>query len=372
MIDREASLREAERLHGARGASDPYGAAIRATRMPIVIVDARLDDHPIVFANDAFLSLTGYPRDEVIGRNCRFLQGPDTDRSEVARVAAAVAAREHVEAEILNYRKDGQRFWNGLFVSPVFDGAGEITHFFASQVDMTARKTAEADLARAKADAEARIEERASALERALEQKTVLLHEVDHRVKNNLQLISSLILLQSRRLPDPEARRVMTGTLNRVSALATVHRNLFSSEDVASFDVPGFMRAIASDLVDASGRDDIRIDFDLKPAIIPAARAAAVALMVNELATNVMKHAFPDRPGRLRLGVRENGEDIVIEVEDDGVGRTEPAEPPGFGLTLIELLAKQLSASIDRDDVPPGTRVTVRLPKAFPGSGVAS
>ncbi|WP_261401605.1 PAS domain-containing protein [Chenggangzhangella methanolivorans] len=82
-----------------RGESDPYGAAIRSTRMPIVICDATLDDCPIVFANDAFVSLSGYPREEIIGRNCRFLQGPETDRAEVARVSQAIVDGSHVDRD---------------------------------------------------------------------------------------------------------------------------------------------------------------------------------------------------------------------------------------------------------------------------------
>lgn len=361
MIDRSASLREGERLADLRGDSDPYGAAIRATRMPIVIADAAQDDHPIVFANDAFVALSGYERDEIIGRNCRFLQGPDTDRGEVRRVAEAIAAGRHAETELLNYRKDGTTFWNALFISPVHDESGRITHFFGSQLDVTARKHAAAELAAAKADAEALVAERTKDLQRALDQKTVLLHEVDHRVKNNLQLISSLILLQSRRIKDPEIRDTLKSMLNRVSALATVHRNLFQSDDVASFDVAAFMRDIASDLVDASGREDVAIEHDHEAASIPASQASAVALIVNELLTGALAGALPDRPGRLRLGVRRTDEELAIEIGHEGAAG---AAAEGFGASLIDLLTRQLSASVERSNGDDGSRVRLTLPVA--------
>lgn len=367
MTDRAASLRESQRLAQARGSSDPYGAAIRATRMPIVVTDARLDDHPIVFANDAFIKLAGYPREEIIGRNCRFLQGPDTDRAEVRRVSQAIADGQHVETEILNYRKDGSSFWNALFISPVFDDDGAVTHFFGSQVDMTARRVAAAELAKAKEDAEASVRQHTLALQTALDQKTVLLHEVDHRVKNNLQLISSLILLQSRRIADPETRASMRSMLNRVSALAIVHRNLFQADDVASFDVSAFIRDITADLADSAGRDDVRVELDLEPVVISASRAAAVALVVNELATNALKHAFPDRGGRIKVSARAVSGTVTLEIEDDGVGRRQPNEPVGFGLSLIELLAKQLSARVESEDALPGVRVRIVLPSAAAG-----
>ena len=105
--------------------------------MPMLITDPRQPDNPIVFANAAFTKLTGYDRHEIVGRNCRFLQGPDTDRDEVARLRAAIEERTAIELELLNYRKDGTTFWNRLLVSPVFDDDGALTYFFASQFDVT-------------------------------------------------------------------------------------------------------------------------------------------------------------------------------------------------------------------------------------------
>lgn len=370
MTDRDASMREAQRLEDAHGSGDPYAAALRATRMPIVITDATQDDNPIVFANDAFVQLVGYDRDEIIGRNCRFLQGPETSRRDIERIADAIGRRDNVVAEILNYRKDGTTFWNALYISPVFGLGGEVTHFFGSQLDVTEKNRsaaaladANARLAEAKAMAEALVEERTHALRVALEQKTVLLHEVDHRVKNNLQLVASLILLQSRRIPDPEIRATLKSMLDRVTALATVHRKLYQSDDVALFDVSDFIHDIASDLVGAAGRDDIRLEFDLEPVLIPAQRAAPVALVVNELLTNALKHAFPlDRAGRIKLTSRKLGRDFIIGVEDDGIGRVVPNGAAGFGQSLIDMLSRQLSAKLERSDVSPGIRVIVTLP----------
>lgn len=377
MTDHDASLREARRLDDAHGSDDPYAAAIRATRMPIVITDARLADNPIVFANDAFLTLTGYSRDEVIGRNCRFLQGPETNRADVARIANAIATGDNVAVDLLNYRKDGATFWNALYVSPVFDPSGEITHFFGSQLDITARnrsadalRDANAELSRAKESAEALVRARTEDVQAALDQKIALLHEMDHRVKNNLQLIASLIQLQARRVRNVEARGAMQSMLGRVSALATVHRNLFQNEEVAAFEVSAFMRDIATDLLGATGREDIALDFDLAEVVIPAGRAAPVALIVNELVTNALKHGFPDRGGRIRLAVTRRDDDFAIEIEDDGIGGG-PAgpEPTGFGLSLVELLSKQLSATVNRDSVGQGVRLRVTVPNDHPATG---
>ena len=111
-----------------------FFAALQMTRMPMILTDPRQDDNPIVFANKAFLDLTGYEESEIIGRNCRFLQGADTDRAAVADLRDAVARREAISLEILNYKRDGSAFWNAVFIAPVFDDHGELIYFFASQL----------------------------------------------------------------------------------------------------------------------------------------------------------------------------------------------------------------------------------------------
>ena len=215
------------------GLGDPFTAAFRAARMSMLITDPHQPDHPIIFVNDAFTALTGYGREEVLGRNCRFMQGPQTSRAEVARISAAVARGEDVEVEILNYRKDGAPFWNRLFVSPVHNEAGELVYFFASQVDVSDKREAQAELQRSRDELEAEVQRRTSDLQAALDQKTVLLHEVDHRVKNNMQVVSSLVLLKARRVRDAAAQQVLNNMAERISALATMHRLLYPAGDVA-------------------------------------------------------------------------------------------------------------------------------------------
>ncbi len=124
-------------IAGVDDKTDPFAAAVRATRMPMVISNPRLPDNPIVFVNDSFCRLTGYPREEIVGRNCRFLQGPETDPATVNRIREAVRARRPIEVDIRNHRKTGEPFWNRLLMAPVRDADGVLTYFFASQVDVT-------------------------------------------------------------------------------------------------------------------------------------------------------------------------------------------------------------------------------------------
>jgi PAS domain S-box-containing protein len=120
-----------------------FETAVRKTRMAMALADPNLPDCPLVYVNRAFTEMTGYPTDKLIGHNCRFLQGVDTDRETVARIRRAIANREPITEEIYNYRQDGSGFWNELYISPVFADDGTLSYFFASQIDISIRKEAE-------------------------------------------------------------------------------------------------------------------------------------------------------------------------------------------------------------------------------------
>ncbi|AKJ31799.1 histidine kinase [Caldimonas brevitalea] len=122
---------------------------VDTARMSMILTDPCQPGNPIVYANAAFCELTGYRPDEVIGRNCRLLQGPQTDPATVAEIRQAVAEGREMHTEILNYRKDGSSFWNALFVSPVHDREGRLIYFFGSQLDISRRRDAEEALRQA-------------------------------------------------------------------------------------------------------------------------------------------------------------------------------------------------------------------------------
>jgi len=116
----------------------------------VTIADARQPDRPLIYINQGFERMTGFPVADVLGRNCRFLQGPETDAAAVAEIRAALAERRECVVEILNYRKDGTTFWNRLSITPLRDAAGEVTHFIGIQSDVTIRRLAEDGLRKAK------------------------------------------------------------------------------------------------------------------------------------------------------------------------------------------------------------------------------
>ncbi len=120
-----------------------YDRALAATSCGIVITDARHPNNPIIYCNPAFVEITGYSPDEVIGRNCRFLQGSDTDLQAIEQIRQSIQAEQECRVVLKNYRKDGTFFWNELTISPVRDASGCLTHFIGIQTDITQRKQAE-------------------------------------------------------------------------------------------------------------------------------------------------------------------------------------------------------------------------------------
>lgn len=346
------------------GAGDPFAAAVRATRMPMVVTDPSMADNPIVYCNVAFQQLTGYERDEIIGRNCRFLQGPETDGTAVRRIHAAIAAGEDIAIDLLNYRKDGSTFWNALYLSPVRNRAGAIQFFFASQLDVSDRVEAQRTIAEQREIIQREVEARTAELAAALEAKTLLLHEVDHRVKNNLTMIGSLLRLQARTIADPEVSAKLETMLERVDALATVHRRLYQSSDIARFDAGAFVGNLVSDVVGASGREDVQVAAEIEPVPIASADASALGLVLNEILTNALKHAYADgRAGTLHVRARREGDRAVICIADDGPGLADSRPPAGgLGATLIQRLSRQVGADVVWENAAPGTRVLVSLP----------
>ena len=172
---------------------DVFFAAIEMTRMPMILTDPHQPDNPIVFANKAFLDLTLYEEAEVMGRNCRFLQGAQTDREMVNQLRDAISARESIALEILNYRRDGTPFWNAVFIGPIYDTSGNLLYFFASQLDVTRRRESE----------------KASTQAQKMEAVGQLTAGLAHDFNNLLQVVNGNLELASTRATDERVLRYL-------------------------------------------------------------------------------------------------------------------------------------------------------------------
>lgn len=117
---------------------DPFAAIVQAGRMPLIISDANQSGHPIVFVNTAFCAETGYARGEILGCNCRFLQGPETDRDTAMAIRDALRTATAIEIDIRNYRRNGVAFWNRLMIVPVRYAGGDLAYFFGALIDASA------------------------------------------------------------------------------------------------------------------------------------------------------------------------------------------------------------------------------------------
>ena len=358
VMEQRYDWRLTEALPHEFGRGDPFAAAVRATRMPMIVTDPSRHDNPIVFANAAFQELTGYGRAEVICRNCRFLQGHETDPASVKRIGDAVASGNDVAVDILNYRKDGTSFWNALYISPVRDADGTISYFFASQLDVTDRIDAHSQTTRQKERVEQEVGRRTADLEAALAAQKLLLHEVDHRVKNNMTMIGSILRLQLREL-DPETAARLQSTMQRIEALGMAHRQLYQSEDVTRFDIGAFAAAMASEL--ARGMPHLRILTDLRGAMVPVDHASALGIVVNEILMLMFKRVDGARTGaEIRIRAHCEGQGITLELEEVGLAVAGATESR-LSRTLISRLSAQAHANVTTVQTDDGQKVTVSI-----------
>ncbi|TWB37060.1 sensor histidine kinase [Nitrospirillum viridazoti] len=233
-------------------------------------------------------------------------------------------------------------------------------------IDVTERAEAEAALREAKADLELVVAERTA----ALKQRDLLLREVYHRVKNNLQIIDGLVMMQALQLKDPDGRQALMGLRSRVYALGLVHQQLMASPDLESFDIAPFLDELARNILLSGADDGVGLDIAICPLTVNLDFAIPLGLLVTELITNSLKHAFPEGRGTITIAMRRREEGgVLLVVADDGDGI--PTSPPagedgggyrrGLGGTIVKGLVAQLDGTIEmRFDK--GTRAEIILP----------
>ena len=330
-------------LHGDRPAASSQkgfqdrkelaASAFERTRMPLVITDAREPDFPIVLANQSFLNLTGYSPEEVIGKNCRILQGSGTSPAAIAEIRFALDREEEVNVELLNYRKDGSAFWNQLHLSPIHDDDGKLLYYFGSQIDVTQYR-------------------KVQSLEAA---ERRLLKEVDHRALNVLAVVEGIVRLSRA----DDAALYAASIQQRVQALARAHALL--SEN-------GWNEIPLSQLIrqQAQAIDNKRITAEGPEVMLAPPVVQPLALALHELVINAAVHGSLSTPeGKVNIHWRkllpQGG--FSLHWQEAGGSAAAPDQKAGFGTVLIgAMIEKQLQGQVKRNWTSDGLVIEISVP----------
>jgi len=306
-----------------------------------------------IYANPAATRISGYSEAELLEMN--FWQWSGKEDCDSIRQRSHARLRGEPEPPQYEHKlitKYGEEKWV-LVSAGITEYRGKPT-VIATLLDITEGK---------------KVEEKIKA---ALAEKIVLLKEVHHRVKNNMQIISTLLDLQSDVIPDERSRNCLRESQNRIRSMALIHERLYESENFSSINAGEYIRDLSQHLFSSYAVDTTRISLNIDAGHIclEINRAIPCALIINELISNSLKHAFPDgQRGEISIRVSSGKDRITLEVADNGVGM--PAghdfrDTGTLGLQLVNLLAKQLSGSISFDVGHKGTVAVISFPGPSP------
>jgi len=317
----------------------PFVVAAEETRMAMVFTDATDPHNPIIFANDSFLSLTGYDRKEILGKKFNFLLAHGADAEAQARIKNEFEGGADSGAEVLYRRKDGSEFWTAVFISPVRDASGDIVQYFTSFVDLTKHKEDEA-------------------------KSKLLIDELNHRVKNTLATVQSIVWQAMRTTSEPKL--IQEAIESRLFALSRSH-DLLTRENWESAGLFDIVHEALEPFGVADGRAE-RLVIKGENIRFSPKSALALGIVFNELATNAVKYgALSNKRGSILIEwamepTPEGGRLVLHWREKDGPPVTTPSRI-GFGSRVIERgLAYELDGTVHRDYRSDGLACTMSIP----------
>ncbi|MDG5748726.1 PAS domain-containing protein [Qipengyuania sp. XHP0207] len=331
------------------GARQLFLQTTEQTRMAVSLADPHQEDCPLVYVNQAFLNLTGYAREDLIGRNCRFLQGRGTKPSAISRLRTALEKEEYAVVDILNYRKDGSAFWNAVHVGPIYDEDGKLAYYFGSQWDIT---------------------ELLAARETIVENERIAA-ELRHRTDNLFGVLSAIVRLSSRGAQDAAA--LSEKIERRIEALASAHKVSLSGEglDDGRTNLASLAEAVMRPYRN-SHAERILIAGELVE--LPRKFVTPIGLTLHELATNALKYgALAQNDGRVEIDwvPGSNGFLEIHWIEHLGIaGASKAIEPDndrqGSGQRLIEGVIRGIGGRVETRFEADGLRATILVPQPVP------
>lgn len=438
--------------------------AVNSTDVGITITDANKKDQPIVFVNDGFTKLTGYTREEIIGKNCRFLQEDDRDQDVLKDMRDYIKNGKKGRSILRNYKKDGTPFWNELSIAPIKDKHHEVSHFIGVQNDVTKlietqealkderdlqqlvtenstdmisrhsldgtylyvtpsseqllgytpeelvgnnafdffhpddfelvdeahkvlyenpgnnetvtvayrKKTKSGEykwvetVSRASLNPEDNTiveiqsntrdistrKKHEQELEYAVHEKNVLLQEIHHRVKNNLAVISGLLQIQQFETEDEALNKILGNSVSRIKSMALIHEKLYRSKSLSHLEFDDYLKDLISTISRSqTHNNNFEIQIESDKTILNVNQGVPCALILNEIISNAIEHAFVGREhGTIWVSLKENGDRITISIKDDGIGIPDgllEKRRQSMGLTIIQTLIKQLHSKLE-------------------------
>jgi PAS domain S-box-containing protein len=340
-----------------------FQSAIASTKESVAIIEAEPDESPgreILYVNEAFCSMTGYTQAEAKGETLAILNGPKTSQKERDKLSRAMKNWETEEAEFINYKKDGEEFWIRVSMTPVRGPNNSFSYWVCVGRDITERKQREKEL------------------QKSLKEKETLLLEIHHRVKNNLAVVSGMMQLQAFEEEDQQFKEKLFDGVVRIQTMSNIHELLYQSESFTDVAFHENLKKLTNQITDTFGKNvRVKTNFEFDEVHLNINQAIPCSLIVNEVITNVLKHAFGDQDeGEITISISEDDGKVYLQVTDDGIG-----EPPdlqeqrtaqSLGLKLIETLAQQLEADYEYRSLEDGAQFRLAFEKAqIKGSGSA-
>jgi PAS domain S-box-containing protein len=335
---KEQKAAESE-VEGFRKELGPFVVAAETTRMAMIFTDAKEPDHPLIFANDSFLSLTGYDREAVLGQSFGFLMAHPADPEASSQMEAAFARSSETGFEICFRRQDGSVFEAAAFISPVYDKAGDVVQHFASFVDLTKHKQEE-------------------------ERLRLLMDELNHRTQNTLATVQAIAVQTLRGAADTEMIDAFEGRLLALSkAHSLLGRKLWEAVS---------LRDVIDQILQPFGLNDRHVarfsvagvDVCLQPKA-----ALTLAMVFHELATNAAKHGALSNGAAGKTDIvwqvepTPQGDRMQLQWRESGGPPVTPPSRKGFGSRLIEGgLAQELDGQVRLAYEPAGVVCQINMP----------